>query len=54
MAGKSKKVMKIRMVSTGSTDFYTTTKPRGFPQKLERKRYDPIIRQVALYKEAKI
>lgn len=47
---------KIRMVSTAETGhFYTTTKnKRTMPNKLEMKKFDPVVRKHVLYKEAKI
>ena len=47
---------KIRMNSTAGTGhFYTTDKnKRTTPDKLEMKKYDPVIRKHVLYTEAKI
>lgn len=47
---------KIKLVSSAGTGhFYTTTKnKRTTPQKLEFKKYDPVVRKHVLYKEAKI
>jgi large subunit ribosomal protein L33 len=47
---------KIRMVSSAGTGhFYTTDKnKRTTPDKLEMKKYDPVVRQHVIYKEAKI
>jgi large subunit ribosomal protein L33 len=47
---------KIKLISTAGTGhFYTTNKnKRTTPQKLEMKKYDPVIRQHVLYKEGKI
>ena len=47
---------KIRLVSSAGTGhFYTTTKnKRLHPEKMETKKYDPVIRQHVMYKEAKI
>ncbi|WP_028303012.1 50S ribosomal protein L33 [Oceanospirillum maris] len=47
---------KIRMVSSAGTGhFYTTDKnKRTTPDKLEMKKFDPVIRQHVMYKEAKI
>jgi len=47
---------KIRMVSSAGTGhFDTTTKnKRTMPDKLELKKYDPVIRKHVIYKEAKI
>ncbi|EEX67112.1 50S ribosomal protein L33 [Vibrio metoecus] len=47
---------KIRLVSSADTGhFYTTDKnKRNMPGKFEIKKYDPVIRQHVMYKEAKI
>jgi len=47
---------KIKLVSSAGTGhFYTTDKnKRTTPDKLVIKKYDPVVRQHVLYKEAKI
>lgn len=47
---------KIKLLSTAETGFYyTTTKNRkNTPDKLEFKKYDPVVRKHVLFKEAKI
>jgi len=47
---------KIRLVSSAGTGhFYTTDKnKRNTPEKMEFKKYDPVIRKHVMYKEAKI
>ncbi len=47
---------KIKMVSSAGTGhFYTTSKnKRTMPEKLEMKKYDPVVRKHVMYKEAKI
>lgn len=47
---------KIKLVSTeGTGHFYTTTKnKRNTPDKLEMKKYDPVLRKRVVYKEEKI
>lgn len=47
---------KIRLVSTAGTGFfYTTSKnKRNTPEKIEIKKYDPVVRQHVAFKEAKI
>ena len=47
---------KIKMVSTAGTGhYYTTTKnKRTHPEKMEMKKYDPVIRKHVNYKESKI
>jgi large subunit ribosomal protein L33 len=53
---KSKIREKVRLVSTAETGhFYTTVKnKRNTPEKLEMKKFDPVVRQHVLYKEGKI
>jgi large subunit ribosomal protein L33 len=47
---------KIRMVSSAGTGhFYTTSKnKKNVPEKMEMKKYDPVVRKHVPYKEAKI
>lgn len=47
---------KIKLVSSAGTGhFYTTDKnKRNTPDKLQFKKYDPVVRKHVLYKEAKI
>ena len=47
---------KIKLVSTAGTGhYYTTAKnKRTMPDKIEMKKYDPVIRKHVIYKEAKI
>lgn len=47
---------KIKMVSSANTGhFYTTTKnKKNTPDKLEMRKYDPVVRKHVAYKEAKI
>lgn len=47
---------KIRLVSSAGTGyFYTTTKnKRNNPEKLETKKFDPVVRKHVMFKEAKI
>ena len=47
---------KIKLESTAGTGhFYTTTKnKRTKPDKLELKKYDPVVRKHVMYKEGKI
>ncbi len=47
---------KIKLVSSADTGhFYTTTKnKRTTPEKMEIKKYDPVVRKHVVYKEAKI
>ena len=47
---------KIKLISTeGTGHFYTTTKnKRTMPEKMEIKKFDPVVRQHVMYKEAKI
>jgi large subunit ribosomal protein L33 len=47
---------KIKMVSSAGTGHYYTTdkNKRTTPDKLEMKKYDPVVRQHVMYKESKI
>ena len=47
---------KIKLLSTAGTGhFYTTDKnKRTTPDKIEIKKYDPVVRKHVIYKEAKI
>ncbi len=47
---------KIKLVSSAGTGhFYTTTKnKRTMPDKLELKKFDPVVRKHVMSKEAKI
>ena len=47
---------KIRLVSSAGTGhFYTTDKKkRNMPEKMEIKKYVPVVRKHVMYKEAKI
>ena len=47
---------KIRLMSSAGTGhYYTTTKNRRLhPEKMEVKKYDPVVRKHVIYKEAKI
>lgn len=47
---------KIKLVSSANTGhYYTTTKnKRTTPDKIEMKKFDPVVRKHVMYKEAKI
>ena len=47
---------KIKLLSSAGTGhFYTTTKnKRTMTEKLEMKKYDPVVRKHVIYKESKI
>lgn len=47
---------KVKLVSSeGTGHYYTTTKnKRTMSEKLEMKKYDPVVRKHVMYKEAKI
>lgn len=47
---------KIKLVSSAGTGhFYTTTKnKRNKPEKMDIKKYDPVVRKHVAYKEAKM
>ncbi len=46
----------VKLVSTADTGFYYTTKKntRTQTEKLEFRKYDPVVRKHVLFKEAKI
>ena len=56
MAKSKGGVEKIRLVSSAGTGhFYTTQKnKRNTPEKMEMRKYDPVVRKHVPYKEAKI
>ena len=47
---------KIKMVSSAGTGhYYTTSKnKKNSPDKLQMKKFDPVVRKHVMYKEAKI
>ncbi len=47
---------KIKLVSSAGTGHYYTTdkNKRTTPNKLEMKKFDPVVRKHVIYKEAKI
>ena len=47
---------KIRLVSSaGTVHFYTTTKnKKTMPDKMEIKKFDPVVRKYVIYSEKKI
>ncbi|WP_424947288.1 50S ribosomal protein L33 [Candidatus Spongiihabitans sp.] len=47
---------KIKLVSSAGTGhYYTTTKnKRAMTEKIEMKKYDPVVRKHVIYKEGKI
>ena len=47
---------KIKLVSSaGTSHYYTTDKnKRNMPDKMEIKKYDPVVRKHVIYKEGKI
>ena len=48
--------IKIKLLSTADTGFFYVTKknPRTKTEKLEFRRYDPVVRKHVMFKEAKI
>ncbi len=48
--------IQIRLVSTAKTGYYYVTKknPRTQTEKLEFRKYDPVVRKHVLFKESKI
>ena len=47
---------KIRLVSTAETGHFSTTDKhkRNMPEKMEIKKFDPVVSKHVIYKEAKI
>ncbi len=47
---------KIKLVSSAGTGHYYTTckNKRTMPEKMEIKKFDPVVRRHVMYKEAKI
>jgi large subunit ribosomal protein L33 len=47
---------KIKLVSTADTGFFYTTdkNKKTTPDKLEKKKYDPVVRKHVVFKESKI
>ena len=48
--------VQIRLVSSAGTGFFYVTKknPRNSTEKMEFRKYDPVIRKHVMFKEAKI
>ena len=48
--------IQIKLVSTAGTGYYYITKknPKNSTEKLEMRKYDPVLRKHVLFKEAKI
>ncbi|MEZ0121485.1 MAG: 50S ribosomal protein L33 [Candidatus Reddybacter sp.] len=54
MAKSNRDLIKL-VSSAGTGHYYTTSKnKRTMPEKMEIKKYDPVVRQHVAYKEAKI
>ena len=52
---KSKVREKLKLKSTESSHYYTTTKNKKTkPEKLQFKKYDPVVRKHVMYVEGKI
>lgn len=49
-------VIAIKLLSTASTGFFYVTKknPKTKPEKIEKKKYDPVVRKHVIFKETKI
>ncbi len=49
-------VITIKLLSTAETGYFYVTKknPRKKPEKMELKKYDPVVRKHVPFKEAKI
>jgi large subunit ribosomal protein L33 len=56
MAGKSKKNILIKLVSTANTGFFYVKKknPKQITEKMSFKKYDPKVRKHVLFKEHKL
>ncbi|MDR0555857.1 MAG: 50S ribosomal protein L33 [Holosporaceae bacterium] len=48
--------MLVKMLSTADTGFFYVKKrnPRKQPEKMEMRKYDPLVRKHVLFKEAKL
>jgi len=48
--------LQVKMVSTADTGYFYVTKknPRNLTEKLELKKYDPVVRKHVLFKESKM
>lgn len=48
--------IQIRLVSTADTGFFYITKknPRNLTEKMQMRKYDPVLRKHVMFKEAKI
>ncbi|MEQ8320852.1 MAG: 50S ribosomal protein L33 [Rhodospirillales bacterium] len=48
--------IQIRLVSTADTGFFYITKknPRNTTEKMQMRKYDPVVRKHVMFKEAKI
>ncbi len=48
--------IQIKLVSSAKTGYYYVTKknPRTLTEKLEMRKYDPVVRKHVMFKEAKI
>ena len=54
MAKKGANRVNVKLKSTESPHFYYTVKnKRNTPDKMEFKKYDPVVRKHVLYKESK-
>jgi len=50
----SKSIRIVKLVSTGGTGYYyTTTKNGRNPEKLRKKKYDPVLRRHVWFEESK-
>ncbi len=48
--------LQVKMVSTADTGFFYVTKknPRNLTEKLELRKYDPVVRKHVVFKESKM
>ncbi|MGQ3890487.1 50S ribosomal protein L33 [Legionella sp. CNM-4043-24] len=48
--------VKVKMESTAGTGYFVTTtkNPRNHPEKMELRKYDPVVRKHVIFKEKKV
>ena len=51
---KSNKREKVKLVSTANTGYYYTLNKKKSLNKLQLKKYDPVVKKHVLFKEAKL
>ncbi|MDP1602819.1 MAG: 50S ribosomal protein L33 [Legionella sp.] len=50
------KTIKIKMESTAGTGYFVTTtkNPQNHPEKMELRKFDPVVRKYVIFKEKKV